>query len=148
MPVTMTLTEVPQPTPELLLRVPEPPPLPSQPAAATEDAGRADATKIRVPSTKLQKWANTIKDASNVAALPAMMRKGLAAVASHMETLVSNKKSGVSKAANRPLSEYNVFVQEKIQTVAKENPGLSNKEVMTKIAEMWQAHKAAQNGKA
>ena len=106
--------------------------------ASTLDATKAKVKPLKLAEAKVNKWIDLLKKAQE-----ASPNKNVAVVLSGLETILANKNGSANKNAVRNLSEYNLFVQQHIKEVAAQNPTLSNKEVMVKIAERWQNHKAA-----
>lgn len=98
---------------------------------------------IKVAESKVRRWADNLKKAQE-----SSNNKLVASVLNGLETVLSRKQTAGTKTTTRNLSEYNVFVQQNIKQVAAQNANLSNKEVMVKIAEMWQTHKASLAKKA
>ena len=45
------------------------------------------------------------------------------------------------KKINRPPSKYNLFIKDNIANVREQNPDLNNKEVLSKVAKLWNLHK-------
>lgn len=103
---------------------------------ATEDAKKNKPLKLA--RAKAQKWLDSLKKVQDAAP-----NKLVVSVINGMETLIAHEQNVASRANGRNLSDYNVFVQQHIKQVAAQNSNLSNKEVMIKIAELWQAHKAS-----
>ena len=54
-------------------------------------------------------------------------------------TTIQDKKK--SKKINRAPSEYNLFIKDNIASVRENNPDLNNKEVLSKVAILWNEHK-------
>lgn len=55
-----------------------------------------------------------------------------------LNTIQDKKKR---KKVNRNPSKYNLFIKDNIANVRENNPTLNNKEVLSKVAELWQEHK-------
>jgi hypothetical protein len=55
-----------------------------------------------------------------------------------LNTIQDKKKR---KKVNRKPSKYNLFIKDNIANVRENNPTLNNKEVLSKVAELWQEHK-------
>lgn len=58
---------------------------------------------------------------------------------SNLLTTIQDKKK--SKKINRAPSEYNLFIKDNIASVRENNPDLNNKEVLSKVAILWNEHK-------
>ncbi len=109
------------------------------PSAALNSGDDAKKSKpLKLHRNKAQKWMDSLKKVQETAP-----NKGVASVIGGLETLLAHEQNAAAKGNNRNLSGYNVFVQQNIKQVAAQNANLSNKEVMVKIAEMWQQHKAS-----
>lgn len=137
-PVTMTATDV-QPTPFFELK--ESTPQVEKGGEADEEKDPGQHSKLRIPASKLKRWRTVAEEASHATTVTSSLRKSLVSITSAMETFLSGKKTTNNKTNNRPLSDYNIFVQQNIKSVAQQNPGLSNKDVMTLIAELWRNQK-------
>ena len=55
-----------------------------------------------------------------------------------LNTIQDKKKR---KKVNRNPSKYNLFIKDNIANVRENNPTLNNKEVLSKVAQLWQEHK-------
>ena len=54
-------------------------------------------------------------------------------------TTIQNKKK--RKKVNRAPSEYNLYIKDNIASVRENNPELNNKEVLSKVAMLWNEYK-------
>jgi hypothetical protein len=113
----------------------------SSPVSDNANSSGDDAKKskpLKLHRNKAQKWMDSLKKVQE-----SSPNKGVASVIGGLETLLAHEQNAAAKGSVRNLSGYNVFVQQNIKQVAAQNANLSNKEVMVKIAEMWQQHKAS-----
>lgn len=55
-----------------------------------------------------------------------------------LATIQDKKKR---KKINRAPSAYNLFIKDNISLVREENPDLNNKQVLAKVAKLWNEHK-------
>lgn len=141
---TADATEVtPAPIPATVVDSPtvaSPSVAPAKTSPVAEPAGE-DSKKnkpLKLHRNKAQKWLDSLKKVQE-----ASPNKLVASVIGGIETLLAHEQNAAAKGNNRNLSGYNVFVQQNIKQVAAQNANLSNKEVMVKIAEMWQLHKVS-----
>lgn len=118
------------------------PPKTATPSPKVVDAPTTESIKkakpLKIAEAKAVKWIDNLKKAQAVS-----NNKHVAMVLTNLENIVSIKNGAGTRNANRTLSEYNVFVQQNIKQVAAQHPNMSNKEIMIKIAEMWQSHKTS-----
>lgn len=140
-PVPMTSTATLEATimPEVAAASPDASSTSADGAVAVADNVAAPEKKpkaIRIPLTKLEKWLKMARDASSSARLETSTKMSTT-LASHIESFITSKVNGSTSKTNRPLSGYNLYVQQHIAEVAAANPGISNKDIMTKIAELW-----------
>lgn len=135
-PATVVDSPVSSPTPEKPQGVS--PAVENPEVTSTQDETKKNKP-LKLARTKAQKWLDNLKKAQE-----SNPSKPLLSVISGIETLLAHEQNAASRANNRNLSGYNLFVQNNIKQVAAQNANLSNKEVMVKIAEMWQQHKANQ----
>lgn len=127
---------------------PEKPQAAGSPVAATTEApSQVDEVKknkpLKLARNKAQKWLESLKKVQD-----SNPHKLLSSITGGLETLLAHDQNAAARASNRNLSGYNLFVQNNIRQVAAQNANLSNKEVMVKIAEMWQQHKASTTAQA
>ena len=59
-----------------------------------------------------------------------------------LATIQDKKKR---KKINRQPSAYNLFIKDNIASVREQNPDLNNKEVLSKVAKLWNKKKEEQN---
>jgi len=55
-----------------------------------------------------------------------------------LATIQDKKKR---KKINRPPSAYNLFIRDNIASVREQNPNLNNKQVLSKVAQLWNIQK-------
>jgi hypothetical protein len=110
----------------------------SKASPAPEGATKTKAKPFKLAEAKAARWLDNLKKAQE-----ANPNKSLNAVIAGLENLIANRSGAAGKGADRKLSAYNKFVQENIKNVHAQFPDANNKDVMIKIAEMWQSHKVA-----